>query len=180
MLYEDKCRYDFEGVFWNSLYGIGIVGLGWVAIKAGVMIADTQITISGLLNAAAIQDLNKQIEVLEAAIQKSLPSSASLPWWIMPVAPFSVLALNLWDFLRTLVGDPGVEEDLAAMASDLQDLYNERAALQGEVVESSATKFVRKADAVYGRYGPIVPVGLLGFNALNEMIRVRRLEEKVE
>ena len=177
-LYERERRYDFEGVFWNSLYGIGIIGLGWVAVKTGVLIADVQRSTMDMSRSIQLTALNTEITNLEMAISAKSPTFAALPTWMIAISPFSALVTKVWDWLRVTADDPAVDEELAVMAAELEGLYADRIALMEpvEASESGTTRLVRKADVVYGRFGPIAPVGILGFNALNEMIRVRRME----
>ena len=37
-----RSMYDYPGVFRNSFYGVGLVGLGWVAVKLGRLIERAQ------------------------------------------------------------------------------------------------------------------------------------------
>ena len=164
--------YNFARVFSNSAYGIGIVGLGWVSIKLGVLIADTQLA---LAKGVELKTINERIKVLEAAIDKETPTSTVLPWWIMPAMPGSVYAMQIWDYLRHLINDPAIDIELANMAEELEALYIERAELKGDVPESKLTENLRAVDAVYGRYGPVLPVSVLGLNALSEFIRMRKV-----
>ena len=180
--YRDRSRFDTEGVFWNIAYSVGIVTLGYVAIKAGVMIADTQLYVNDSLRKIQLAKVNTDIKSLESSIAAKSPTFAALPTWLLAVSPASGLVTKIWDWLRFTADDPSLDAELADMAYDLEALYLERIELMApaQASESKATGFVRQVDAYYGRYGPILPLGVVGGNVLLEAIRVRRLREEVE
>ena len=37
---RERRRFDYEKVFWNTLYGVGLVGLGYVTVKLGHVLED--------------------------------------------------------------------------------------------------------------------------------------------
>ena len=39
---RQSTRYDYEKVFWNATYTVGLVGLGWISLKLGQVILGTQ------------------------------------------------------------------------------------------------------------------------------------------
>ena len=180
--YRDRAKFDTESVFWNIAYSVGIIGLGYVAIKAGVMIADTQLFVNDSVRKLELSKVNTDIKSLESAIAAKSPTFAALPTWLLAVSPFSGLVTKIWDFLRVAADDPGLDAELSDMAYDLEALYLKRIELMApaQASESAATGFVRQADAYYGRYGPILPLGVVGGNVLIEAIRVRRLKKEVE
>ena len=39
---REQATYDYEKVFWGSLFGVGLVGLGWLSVKLGRIIQAVQ------------------------------------------------------------------------------------------------------------------------------------------
>jgi len=42
VLRREQVAYDYEKVFWRALYGVGLVGMGWLTLKLGRMIYAAQ------------------------------------------------------------------------------------------------------------------------------------------
>ena len=143
--------YNFARVFTNSAYGIGLVGLGWVAIKLG--------------------------RIIESAQEITDPT-------IIATAKFNLISLYVDGIYKDVdlnVIDPrGLSEEYRDLITSFRAFPEDWAEYksQYEAEQSKRNPELKALDAidwVYSRAGPVLPVSVLGLNALAEFIRMRKV-----
>ena len=180
-VYRERCEYDYQRVFWGSVYGVGLVGLGWVSIKLGLMVADAAEAAQGLIDQARIKELEARAVLLETQIKLKAPAAQELPWWMIAILnPVSSFTFGLPELIYKYLTTPDDDPEIDALKQELLEVYAELEALKAprEVQENKAAGLVRRLDGVYGAVGPVLPAALLSYNALTEYIRVRKLREE--
>jgi hypothetical protein len=146
VLERERTSYDYERVFWGSVYGVGLVGLGWVALKLGRLVQVAQDPV-GALNDAEYRLIVRYVEEEPFA----------------DVGGLTAHRQTIMDFRD----DPYLYEDWKAAYAQ---------------AKASAPPEIRVLDVVdraFGRFGPVIPAGIVGFNILSEKVRVKRLEREL-
>jgi hypothetical protein len=173
---KERSRFQYEKVFWNTAFGIGLVGVTWVAVKLGLMmewITNPEAVIDDVV--ASITDpvtktvVRSQmafiVKWVEGEYKNRLPPQGNTG---IIVIYFRDLYVNNPDeyyrrvYQTTTSGIP-VNGDEPLVEDDV-------------VPRDPMYRMLGVADRVYGRYAPVLPLGLVVLNVGNEMVRVRRLK----
>ena len=64
---RERGSFNYEKVFWNTAYGIGLVAMGWVTLKLGRIVQSAQDPI-GAINDAEYKLIVKYVEEQPEAI----------------------------------------------------------------------------------------------------------------
>ena len=180
-VYRERSRFDFEKVFWNSAYGVGIVGLGWVAVKLGKMIRDVQLNwdeinskIADVVPGWTAEDY-EYYELTVVYVEgefKDMPPPSGGIW------PGVYWNPEFWDRVEFYRSDPEAYAEYKARFQIAEETV--KAGLEEAGASSGVLKVLDVADGIYTRLGPVMPLGIVTYNTLAEVIRVRRLKEEVE
>ena len=166
VLYRERTVFDMQGVFMNSAYGVGLVGLGWVAIKLGRMIQTAQDVVSGevVKTFIATAEYNSLFDWVEGKY-KDVPlesvRQALTPENRVLIEDFRANSYLWEDYKAQYMVDSPVRDAV-------------------EAAKPAEIKILDIIDGAYGRFGPIMPFGVVSANVLLEAIRIRRLKGEVE
>ena len=163
-LIREKAVYDYEKVFWGSVYGVGLVGLGWLSIKLGKMIMAVQPPQIKVVSEDPYSLTVEQYNDLYPWVDPDGGKYSSPP----PQGGIGMVII----FYRS---NPDVWEELKASFVDSGEVD-----LDGVPVVPVPVKALTLIDGVFGRFGPVIPVGVVGFNMLSEKIRVKRLRGELD
>jgi len=158
--------YDYEKVFWNSTYSIGLVGLTYVAVKMGQLIM-------GLSH-----------NLTEAGRIFTDPDKASYDWLYPYCDPEGD---KYQDQNGKWIPYPGTHgsvvqyyrdspEEWEAYKQKIIDKYGE-----GTDKPSGADAIFKTLDmigSIFDKYGPIMPLGVVAGHTFIEYRRVERLKGK--
>ncbi len=180
--------YDYEKVFWNSAFGLGLVGMGWVAVKLGWIISDLQ-----EIQKAVVSYAETVQEILDDP-RRSLRINEYLFMWDAVVGPHKDVPVNNYEQGRAIAVDI-MRRDLASdtpyiwaeYVADIKSEYpeitfdEEDKMLTEKEVEArdaspSALKVLEALDTFYTRFGAAAPVAVLAGNIGFEYMRVWRLK----
>jgi hypothetical protein len=150
---RQRGRFDFQRVAFDSVMGVGLVLVGWVAVKAGLGLYELSRVVSDPEGAA--QDKAREIEVAMVRNQIRVLKGQKGPL----------------DILQT---DAARAAKLAKAEGRLGDLL---AALDESVKvdeETPGIGMLKAADRMYGKYGPVLPAAVVGGNIFMEVMRIKR------
>lgn len=147
---RSRGSYNYERVFWNSIFGIGLVGVTWVTIKMGQTIRFAQNPLGGKEDSEY-----KLFYLWIEGRNKSTPT-----FWLWPTPE---IKKRVEEFRE----NPELWEEYKLEHEKLH---------KDDPIDVKALDFI---DGLYARYGPLMPVGLLSMNVLREAVRVRELRDGI-
>ena len=159
VLARDRVSFDYEKVFWRTLYGVGLFGIGAVTVKMGVwlgglpsldeIVSDfTGLDNKGMLNEDSFWRIYDDVEAGR--------SGGSVGYAGM--VTYYVNAPDEWQALK----------DLYMPITDAGE--------QVPVKKPAVQVFVEGADKIINNYGPVVPMGIFMFGLVSEYSRTRSLK----
>ena len=162
--------FDVEKVFWNSVYGVGLVGTAYLALQFGNLLSGASKVMS---------------EVAAGADALINPENASFDGYLMlykwvegeyrskPVeyggGGRTALAVTVEKFRS----DPAAWE---SFKSAIAAKYPEEFKKASEVKASAAQNILDSFNSFFNEWGPILPLGVLGANVIFEYCRVRKMK----
>jgi len=164
-LQRERSRPDLEKVFMNSLFGVGLVGVGYLAVKLGQTILYVQDSIETA--GAAIEDVTTP-----GSVGRS--TAKTLEDWVLgdkadvPVGKIPNSMARLEVRRLRAARDGGDKEAIAELVEKAEGPPQDQ-----RVTETA--KILGNLDRFYTRWGAILPVGIVAFNGAVELLRVRRV-----
>jgi hypothetical protein len=172
---RERGRFDFQRVALDSVMAVGLVGVSWIAVKAGLALNDLSKVVQDPLGAAddAARDLliaEKRIRLKELRIKAKSGMRTGL------AREGSIAALLGAKTLESEVERIGLE--IVAEESVLRGLEGERM-ISDSAEDAPGIPLLRTLDTYLNRYGPVAPAGITGSMILMEMLRVKRERERI-
>ena len=169
---SQRRAYDYAGVFWNSVYGVGLVGLGWVSIKLGKLIAEAQGQIQ------KIEEFVWDPYEADPTMITEVQYNTLYPWCDPAGDKYTANppSMPIGVAIKYYRENPIIWQEIKAY-------YTENSANVGPAgapIRPASVKALDLLDGVYARVGPVLPVGILSYNCLAEYIRVKRMKEVSE
>jgi hypothetical protein len=162
--------YDYEKVFWNSAFGLGLVGLGWVAIKLGKEIRGYQTSWDQLTEQVAKPDTIGYYQYLKLFSWVEGENRARPTW---------DAEIYMWGPVYLYRADPdNWEAYKEAVAAAHPDWFLNEAG-KPTVQVAAADKVLNFLDDLYAKYGGVMPIGVLAGNVGFEYARVWRLKREM-
>lgn len=163
VLKRQQTHYDYEKVFWSSTYGLGLVGLGWIAIKLGKIIQGGQ---------EVITDLSEAITNPKYETYKLLYD------WVEGEHKDDTPTYHLQTLINQYRNDP---EAWKVYKEDILEQHPEwNLTPTGEPAKNPTSEILNSVDNLYVKYGPIMPLGVLAGNISLEYLRVRKVKEELK
>jgi hypothetical protein len=200
--------YDYEKVFWNSTYSVGIFGLAWAAVKLGqwvkglgtlgTAVSNALETTKALLTGEMSQDIYNFIYERSEPdaihredkepdwIQKLLSTAGSV--WLLQFVPFLAglkiadmkREFECWRLILKFREDAALWEAWKAeMAAT--DKHWKYTGVEGSIkLPEDAGDVLDVLDGFFSSYGSVVPVGIVAAHAALEFLRKREYLGKVD
>ena len=151
---RERGRFDFQRVAVDSIMATGLILVGWVSVKAGLGLYGLSKTVAD--PAGAAEDSARGVEI------------ASLRYNIKRLeGPAQGVGL--------LVPQKTREANLAKARVRLEELLAaDKAVAESDEAEVPGIGMLKAADRMYGVYGPVLPMAVVGGNILMEVLRIRR------
>lgn len=185
--------YDYEKVFWNSTFTIGLVALGYAAIKLGQVIQTLQKIIS-------LDFLPKQLAYYEPEYSDDFlyvyewmegykkdtatPTLGGRITWGWSIREVNRAVPNyryrLVYYYRTT---PGAWMEWKTEFYEKGDLTEEDVQAHSEditkrVAELEKPDVLKEVEKVYAQWGPIMPLAAIGGHATLEWFRIKKLKKE--
>jgi hypothetical protein len=178
-------RYDYEKVFWNSTYGLGLLGLGWIAIKLGWIVSDLQ-----NISAAAAAYVETVKAFMADPVTSIKFSEYKIMWDYIEGAhkdtPSNVLEYPTSEAVQAYRDAPDLwtsyKAEFAATYPQLQFTKEGEPLEKLPVADSgnaNAVRILESVDSIYTKYGAAMPIGLLVGNVGIEYLRVFRFKAEM-
>ncbi len=168
---RQSVSYDYEKVFWNTTFGIGLVALGWVSVKLGRTIGALQKVagatgewIKDPIKQNAINNYNNYYRWIEGADKDNLN-----------IVGDEFFMQEIFDFRK----DPKL---WAAYKAEFAETYPDVEVKEGEAKPpvDIALEILNAVDKFYADYGMVMPLGILVGNVGIEYLRVRKMREELK
>ena len=162
--------YDYEKVFWRSVYGVGLVGLGWVSLELGNMIRSGQKLVEGIgFTEVPADPTSITIEQYNKLYPWVDPSGIRYND-LVPQGPVGMMYLKyrnepaIWEAIKA--------EFIAAGEVAGPDENVPPGAPKPEPVDRA----LAACNWAFNKFGAIIPPALVGYNVATEAVRIRRLK----
>lgn len=183
--------YDHEKVFWNSVWTVGLIGLGWVAVQLGktieaVMSLPEQIANQLGIDVPGIGDPRYEYLMITNYVEgdgkkKSVPApkTGGLGLGIGGAVPN-----EMYDDIMLYRSDANAyaswKQEFKVAHPELKDYINKIDEVHGTSVAFTSRNVLHKLDQFYGEYGPVMPfAAVMGHMGL-ESLRVYRIRKRLK
>ena len=159
--------YDYEKVFFNSAFGLGLVGLGWIAVKLGWMISGVQ----------------RNIEYLTDPAKAGLIAYRELVKWVegenkdkdyMELANDQPFATAVYIYRTNPDAWLSYKEGFQA---EHPEYFTDAGGLKDQPMD--AAQVLQIIDNFMARWGAVMPMGVLIGNVGFEYLRVWRMKRRL-
>lgn len=174
--------YDYEKVFWNSTFTVGLIGLGWAAIKLGRVIGELQGAAEGA--GVVVRDITTAIADPPLATYEYLYDYVEGDKKdYQPTGGWGVGTPRLWTLIQQYRADPAawaVYKETYVEAKPEWGL-TAKGVPPARVEEEPLTsvKILEAADDIYARYGAAMPLGAVVSHVVLEYARVHRMRREL-
>jgi hypothetical protein len=167
VLKRESVAYDYEKVFWNSAFGIGLVGLGWVAVKLGQTISGAQKLVASFTNVSdlGLWEYTTLFDWVEGS-KKDTPFWEGAPVQLWPLIYVGRASPTDWATYKASVQTAHPDWFLSATGSPT-------------IPQNPADQILQWADSFYAKYGAALPLGVLAGNVGFEYARVWRMKRRL-
>ena len=169
VMQRNSVKYDYEKVFWNGTFTVGLVGLGWVAVKLGQTIAGLQGSVPVKLwkavtdaDAADYYQYQSLFDMVEGK-DKLNPAPNS---GFGSIVSYYRANPTEWDAYieATLTKHPDWVVDESGKPTEQ---------------EKPAEKVLSFADSIFAKYGAAMPLAAVVGHVVLEYARVHRLRSEM-
>jgi hypothetical protein len=165
VMQRQSVRYDYEKVFWNGTFTVGLVGLGWVAVKLGQTIAGLQGSVPVKLwkavtdaDAADYYQYQGLFDMVEGKDKlKAAPNTG-----FGSIVSYYRANLTEWDAY------------VEALLAKHPDWVVDESGKPTEQ-EKPAEKVLNYADSIFTKYGAAMPLAAVVGHVVLEYARVHKL-----
>jgi uncharacterized small protein (DUF1192 family) len=156
---------------------VGLVGVSWIAVKAGLALNDLSKTVNDPVGAA--EDAARGTWLL--AKRTELANSEQ----VLRDTATQFDLIDVEDFLSGVLGGSTLKQRIAEQRAEVARLEAEIRAVEAEqkvsddVQDAPGISLLRTLDTYLVKYGPVAPAGITGSMILMEMLRVKRERERI-
>ena len=178
VLERESVSYDYEKVFWNSTWSIGIIGLGALSLKLGFILRDMQ---------RLVEDSGAIVADILSPGSIGLESYKTYYLWIdgdykdrnsVLASAFARPYIDAWrEDPDTVMGTNDGDTTWTIVKAYYAESSDEVDETGKPIVEKGLLDMV---DSVFNRVGPLLPVCAVGFHVVREKIRARRMESELK
>ena len=174
---RERGRFDFQRVALDSVMAVGLVGVSWIAVKAGLALNDLSKTVNDPVGAA--EDAARGTWLL--AKRTELANSEQ----VLRDTATQFDLIDVEDFLSGVLGGSTLKQRIAEQRAEVARLEAEIRAVEAEqkvsddVQDAPGISLLRTLDTYLVKYGPVAPAGITGSMILMEMLRVKRERERI-
>jgi hypothetical protein len=181
VMQRQSVRYDYEKVFWNGTFTVGLIGLGWTAVKLGQMIVAAQDVYDKTL---------KTVVKVTSDIQQGLTNPVgSLAYnqylvlyeWVEGVhaddTPTRYGASLIMDYRKYPEKWAAYKATMGAANTDDLDEFGDpyKVTVLDEEPELPAEKVLNYADSIFAKYGAAMPLAAVVGHVVLEYARIHKL-----
>jgi hypothetical protein len=163
---RSSVRYDYEKVFWNGTFTLGLLGLGWVAVKLGQTISGAQKVITDATQ--IIVDPNyvtyKQVYDYVEGVKKLDPLPGGNAALISAITRFRADPED-WAIFKETTLEANPDWVVDASGKPTADPL-------------PAEKVLNFADTIFSKYGAAMPIGAVVLHIVLEYGRVHKLRSE--
>ena len=158
VLERESVSYDYEKVFWSSLWSFGLIGLGYVTLKF------TDIVRSGqkVVFAGSNPELATYLETYEYVEGSKKDVDLSTLKYVSQATYIENFRLDA--------------EAWAAEKASAAEKWPEYVVVSGDPAVDRTDKMLDMVNRISNKLLPVLPIGMLGFHVVSEKIRVKRME----